>query len=439
METKNTLIKNITVISPVNNNITNNVQIKKGTSILIENDRIAEISSNISENAIDKVINGNGKIAIPGLINTHTHVPMNLFRGLADDLELDSWLNDHIWPMEANLNGEFTYIGALHGILEMIKTGTTTFNDMYFYLNDIAKAVEESGVRGVLSYGMIDFFDDEKRKTELKESTKTVKEFNGKYDRIKINYGPHSIYTCSKELLIETRALANKYNTGIHIHMSETKKEIDDVYEAQGKHPFEYLEEIGFLGEDVLAAHCVWLNNKEIAIIKENNVKISHNPCSNMKLASGIAPIDKLTENNICVSLGTDGASSNNNLDLFEEMKFASLLQKVNTFNPEVLPAGKILEMATIDAAKALGMENEIGSIEEGKKADIILLDTSNVNLTPTVNSLISHIVYSGNGYNVDTTICNGEILMEDKEVKTLNEQEIIKKTNETVKLMKEA
>ena len=408
-------------------------------SILIKEDIIGEIGDNIDENDVDKVIDGKNKITLPGLINTHTHLSMSLFRGLADDLELDTWLNDHIWPMEANLNEKYCYIGALLGACELIKSGTTTFSDMYFYMEDVARAVDESGIRGILSFGMIDFGDEERRNLQFSENLSLFENCNDTADgRIKVFLGPHSPYTCSKELLERAREEADKNNTCLHIHVAETKKELEDVIEATGKRPFEYLNDIGFLGPDVIAAHSVWLSDEEIAIIKEKDVKISHNPCSNMKLASGISPVTKLLEEGICVSLGTDGDSSNNNLDLIEEMKMASLLQKVDTLDPKVLTAEETLKMATINGAKTLHLEDEIGSIEVGKKADIILIDTNDVNLIPESSSLASNIVYAANGSNVDTTICNGKILMENRKILVLDEEKILEDAKIAIQELKE-
>jgi 5-methylthioadenosine/S-adenosylhomocysteine deaminase len=437
METRNILIKDATILKQENTN-GKVVQSGKKESLLIENDKIAKISPKIDSIAIDKVIDGTKKILMPGLINTHTHISMNLFRGLADDMELDTWLNNHIWPMEANLKGEYCYIGALLAQIEMIKSGTTTFNDMYFFMEDVAKSVEESGIRGCLSYGMIDFGDEQKRENEFKENISLIKKCNNAANgRIKTFFGPHSTFTTSKELLERVRDEANKYNVGIHIHMNETEKEINNVLEATGKRPFEYLDDIGFLSGDVLAAHGVWLSKKEIAIIKKNNVKISHNPCSNMKLASGISPVDELLANDICVSIGTDGAASNNNLDMFEEMKFASLLQKISTMSPNALPTDKVLNMATLDGAKSLGLANDIGSLEVGKYADMILIDTNSPNLTPMSNQISSNLVYAANGHNVSTTICNGEILMENRKLTKLNENEIMKKAKIAIEELK--
>ncbi len=432
--TNTILIKNALILNP-KNNFENRKQ-----SLLIKDDLIFEISDEIDDSNVDKIINADGKILLPGLINTHTHLSMTLFRGLADDLSLDSWLNEHIWPMEANLNGEYCYIGALLGAVELIKSGTTTFSDMYFYMEDVARAVDDAGIRAVLSYGMIDFGDEEKREAEIKENLALYNSCNGMADgRIKVFFGPHSPYTASEELLIKVRQLADEYNMGIHIHVSETQKEINDSLDEKGLRPFEYLDKIGFLGPDVLAAHCVWLSDEEIEIIKKHNVKVSHNPCSNMKLASGVSPVFKLIENDVCVSIGTDGASSNNNLDLIEELKTASLLQKVSTLDPKVLNSDQSIEMATIKGAQALGLDSEIGSIEVGKKADIILIDTNTPNMVPDSSSLSSNIIYSANGSNVDTTICNGKILMENKKLTVLDETEIYAKARKAIKELKEA
>ena len=270
------LIKNAFILNSDNSE-------SKKQSLLIKNDIIAEISDEIDESNVDKIIDAKGKILLPGLINTHTHLSMTLFRGLADDLSLDSWLNDHIWPMEANLNGDYCYIGALLGAVELIKSGTTTFSDMYFYMEDVARAIDDAGIRAVLSYGMIDFGDEERRKNEINENLSLFKNCNGMADgRIKVFLGPHSPYTASEELLVQVRQLADEYNMGIHIHVSETEKEINDSLDEKGLRPFEYLDKIGLLGPDVVAAHCVWLSDKEIEIIKKHDVKISHNPCSNI-------------------------------------------------------------------------------------------------------------------------------------------------------------
>jgi 5-methylthioadenosine/S-adenosylhomocysteine deaminase len=422
MESQSIMIKNATIIGP---------EIKKG-SLLIENDKITSIHNNINSNDADEVIDGEGKVLIPGLVNSHTHLSMTLMRGLADDLPLDTWLNEYIWPVEANLDGEHCYTGALLACAEMIKSGTTTCSDMYFFMDHVAQALEESGLRGVLSHGMIDQGDPDKRKQEFKETTRIIKKCHDTADgRIKVAFGPHSPYTCSRELLEGVRKEADKYGLKIHIHVAETSYEVDQTIETQGKRPFEYLEDIGFLKEDVMAAHAVWLSDNEMDIIKEREVKLSHNPASNMKLASGVAPISKLLSKGICVSLGTDGAASNNNLDLLEEMKIAALLQKVNTPDPTVLSAEEVFKVATINGATVMGLDDEIGTIEVGKKADLVLVDMRSPHLTPFRHP-ISHLVYSANGSDVDTVICNGKILMQEKELLTIQENELMLQAEES-------
>jgi 5-methylthioadenosine/S-adenosylhomocysteine deaminase len=273
---------------------------------------------------------------------------------------------------------------------------------------------------------MIDLFDEEKRKGEYKETLRIIEKCHNTADgRIKVALGPHTPYTCSPELLNWVRKKADEKGLKIHIHVSETQKEVEDSLNDRKKRPFEYLEDINFLGPDVIAAHSVWLSGAEIALIKDNNVKISHNPLSNMKLASGMSPVSDMLANGVCVSLGTDGVASNNNLDLFQEMKTASLLQKVRNLDPTVLPASQVLEMATINGATALGMEEEIGTIEVGKKADIVLVDMKTPHLTPYRNP-ISHLAYSAEGSDVSTVICNGKILMREKEVLVLDEVEVL-------------
>lgn len=421
METKNILIDNVTILGN---------EVKKG-SVLVENDIIIDITGKTGRNNADIIINGEKKVLMPGLVNTHTHLSMSLLRGLADDLHLDTWLNDHIWPVEANLTGDFCYAGALISCIEMIKSGTTTLNDMYFFMDDVAKAVDESGLRGMLCHGMIDLGDDEKRKVEFKETERIIEKCHNAADgRIKVAFGPHAPYTCSEELLMGVRKKADKMDLKIHIHVSETEFEVQQVTEAHGARPFEYLNEIGFLSNDVIAAHAVWLSDKEIDIIKENEVNLSHNSASNMKLASGISPVSKLMESDVNVSLGTDGSASNNNLDMIEEMKIAALLQKVNTMDSTVLPAEKVFNMATINGAKALGLQDEIGTIETGKKADLVLVDMKTPHLTPFRHPM-SHLVYAANGADVDTVICNGEILMQNKELIVLDEVEVIKLAEE--------
>lgn len=398
-------------------------------SVLIEDDIIREISADLSPGDADIVIDGHEKLMIPGLVNTHTHLSMTLFRGVADDLPLDRWLNDHIWPMEARLSGEYCYAGALLGCAEMIKSGTTAFNDMYFFMDDVARAVDEAGLRCVLSHGMIDLGDNEKRRAELKESRRIIRKCHGMADgRVMVALGPHSPYTCSEELLKETASMAAEHGIKIHIHLSETEDEVKNVLERHGKTPVEFLDDTGVLGPGTVAAHCVWLSDDEMEILADRDVKVSHNPSSNMKLASGVSPVTRLIERGVNVSLGTDGAASNNNLDMIEEMKTASLLQKVSLQDPTALPARRVLEMATINGAESLGMD--AGVIEEGKKADIVLLNVRRPHLVPWRNPA-SHLVYSASGSDVETVICNGEILLDGGELERINENYVMEVAEE--------
>ncbi|WP_321211386.1 amidohydrolase family protein [Methanothermobacter sp. DP] len=393
-------------------------------SVLMEGNTIEEVSDSLSPGDADTVIDGHGKLLIPGLVNTHTHLSMTLFRGMADDLPLDRWLNDHIWPAEAHLNGEYCYAGALLGCLEMIRSGTTTFNDMYFYMDEVACAVDDTGLRCVLSHGMIDLGDDDRRRAEMRESLRIIRECHGMADgRIKVALGPHSPYTCSEELLRETARLAAEHGVGIHIHVSETEDEVREVSEARGMSPVEYLDATGVLGPGTVAAHCVWLKENEMEILSERGVKVSHNPSSNMKLASGISPVPELMGRGVNVSIGTDGAASNNNLDMFEEMKTASLLQKVSLHDPTALPAMDVFRMATVNGAEALGVNS--GLIEEGRLADLVVLNTRRPHLTPWRNPA-SHLVYSAGGADVDAVICDGRILLLEGELKVLDEEYVM-------------
>lgn len=424
MESQTILIKNTTIIGN---------EIKKG-SIFLEDNKISSLKDNLNSKDAETVIDGEGKVLIPGLVNTHTHLPMTLMRGLADDLVLDTWLNDHIWPTEANLDGELCYAGAKLACAEMIKSGTTTFNDMYFFMDHVAQAVDESGIRGNISYGMLDMGDEEKRKAEYKESLRIIdKCHNTAGGRIKVSLGPHAPYTCSTELLSWVRKKASQLGVRIHIHVSETEFEVKNIIDTYQARPFEYLDRIGFLDDDVLAAHAVWPSDNEMEIIKEKGVNISHNPISNMKLASGVSPVAKMMDKGINVSLGTDGAASNNNLDMLEEMKIAALQQKVTTFDPTVLKADDAFKMATIGGATALGLADEIGTIEVGKKADLVLVDMKAPHLTPYRHP-ISHLVYAAGGGDVDTVICNGQILMQERELLTMDEKAVIEEAEEATR-----
>ena len=392
---------------------------KKETNVYIEDNIIQEIGK---KTEADYVIDGKNKAVIPGMVNTHTHAAMCLFRGYADDMNLEEWLQTKIWPLELKLKPEDVYMGTKLACLEMIKTGTTTFNDMYFFMESAAKSIDEMGLRAFLSYGFIDLFNDEKREKEIKKTKETIRNIENMHsDRIKPSLGPHAVYTVSEEGLRWIKDYADEKNLLVHFHLAETKKENEDFVKKYSKKPIKYLEEIGFLDKKLIAAHCIWLNNDDISLLEKHNVKISYNPVSNMKLASGVFNYQKMKK--LTVSLGTDGCASNNNLDMFEEMKIGSLLQK-SYFNDEtIMPAKEIFSIATENGAKALGLN--AGKIEEGKLADVLLIDLKKPELTPN-HDLISDLVYSANGSAVDTTICNGKILMKNRRVK--NEEEILEK-----------
>lgn len=396
--------------------------LKNGT-VVIEDGKITEIGEKTSESA-DTVIDAKHSAVMPGLVNTHTHAAMTLFRGYADDLQLADWLEGHIWPAEAKLTAEDVYKGSLLACLEMIRSGTTSFADMYFYMDETAKAVEASGLRASLCHGLIELWNEEKGATDLKEGKRFVRAWQGAADgRIKTMYGPHAPNTCSEEYLTKVREEADRDGAGIHIHLLETEAELLAMKERYGKCSVHLLEDIGFLGPDVLAAHCVWLSDGDIEILGKRGVNVSHNVISNMKLASGIAPVHKMLEKGVNVSLGTDGCASNNNLDLFEEMKTAALLHKVNTFSPTALPARQVLQMGTVNGAKALGTET--GMLKVGMKADLIVVDMKKPHLTPCFD-VPSHLVYSAKGSDVRTTIVNGKVLMDDYKVLALDEQKVM-------------
>jgi len=396
-------------------------------SVAIEGDKIVAVGKGVETKA-ETVIDARGKAILPGLINAHTHLSMTLLRGVADDMPLMEWLETKIWPIEENLTADDCYIGALLGCLEMIKSGTTCFADQYFYMEDVARAVEEAGIRGVLSRGIIELDDPKKRETTIRESERLVKTCHGKANgRILTMFGPHAAYTCSPECLMQVKELARKYGVGIHIHISESQDEVDKVMKKYGKRPIEHLDSIGFLGPEVLAAHCVWLTEREIAAIQKRGVKPVHNPVSNMKIACGVAPVPEMLAAGIPVALGTDGAASNNSLDMCNEMKFAALLNKVHKFDPTALPAQKVLEMATINGAIALGLRDKIGSLEVGKKADIVLVDMKKPHLVP-LHNVVSHLVYSAVGGDVDTVVVDGKVLMQGRKVLTLDENKVLEK-----------
>lgn len=392
------------------------------TNLYIKDKTIYHIGDIREDIEVSRIIEGKNKLAMPGLVNAHTHIGMSLLRNYADDLPLHEWLNDAIWPIEARLTGEDVYWGSLLSMVEMIESGTTSFCDMYFFMDQVGKAVKESGMRGVLTRGMV---EDDNPEDKLKETKDLFNNWNGKADgRIKVMVAPHAPYTCSPEFLIKSRDLAEELNTGIHIHLSETKKEVEDSYKDHNKSPIKHVADLGLLDLHTIAAHCVHVDDEDIDILLEKNVYPVNNPESNLKLASGFTPVSKMLEKGISVSLGTDGSSSNNNLNMFEEVHLAALVNKAVDLNATSVSAYEALEMGTINGAKALAWEDEIGSIEKGKKADLILIDLDKPHLYPKHN-LISALSYSVQGADVDTVIVDGKIIMENREVKTLDVEKI--------------
>jgi len=391
------------------------------TDVRIEENRFSRIGPNqATEDA--RLLDGSGMAILPTFVNMHTHAAMTLMRSYADDLELHDWLTNYIWPLEAKMDEEDVYNGARLACLEMIKSGTTCFNDMYWHYHGTARAVEEMGLRAMLSSVFIDFSDEEKA-AEQRKLTKMLfyKEADTYSDRIGFALGPHALYTVSEKSLRWIRDFADENDLLIHIHISETVKEVDECLAKYGLRPVQWLDKVGLLGPNVIAAHVVHVTNEEIRILAERGVKVVHNPASNMKLASGSFPFGKMAARGVNVSLGTDGCSSNNNLDMMEEMKLASLLAKLHHNDPTMLPTQEIFGMATVKGAGILGWD--CGEIAEGKLADCMLVNLSNHRLVPGYH-LIDDMVYSADSSCIDTVICDGRILMEKGYVE--GEEEII-------------
>jgi 5-methylthioadenosine/S-adenosylhomocysteine deaminase len=407
--------------------------IEKGL-IAIKGDKIGYVGrfSEAPKIKAEKIIEGCGKVAIPGLVNCHTHVAMTLFRGIGEDQDLNKWLNETIWPLEAKLKPRDVYDGALLGCLEMIKSGVTCFADMYFHEDMVAKAVKESGLRAVLAPGILEAGSPERGEKLLKEAIEFAEKHRGAADgRISVRLGPHAIYTCSSSLLKKVREAASSLNAGIHVHLAESKEMVKLAKVKYGLTEVELLESIGFLKPDVLAAHCICLSERERQIMAKHDVKVAYNPVANMKIAQGIPKIKDLMDLGVTVGIGTDGPASNNAIDMLKDVKFAALLQKVHYMDPTVMPAYQVVRMATVNGAKALGLEANVGSLEAGKKADIVLINFEKPHLTPR-HDIYANIVYSACGSDVETVIVNGAILMEGREVKTLDEEDVMRRASRT-------
>ncbi len=394
----------------------------------------------------EEVLELPNRIIIPGFVDSHTHVAMTLLRGLKDDADLMEWLQKYILPMEMRLKSSDVYYGALYGIAEMLCSGITMFLDMYYHEIEIAKAVADAGVRAMLSYGSADVFfnrspDEEFKiaenfRTELENLAKT----RNAEDRLFFAYGPHSPYGCTKELLEIFKEKSKETGYRIHIHLAETLAEVQQVKENTGYTPIEYLESIGFLNEKVMAAHVVWVEEKEFDILKRRRVNVLHNPISNLKLASGIAPVPRMLAEGINVALATDGPASNNRLDMFREMHVAAIIHKGYNRDPKIVPAHTVLEMATINGANALGLDKMIGSIEVGKKADLVVINIHKGPHGTPIHDPYAMIVYALDQSYVESVMVDGKWVYKDGEYANIDIDKIREKVQEIrLRLMEEA
>ena len=427
MQDADLIIKNGTILTMDSKN-----SILENGFLAIRGDSISHIGTgDMPSIKADKIIDAKGGLVLPGLVNGHTHAAMTLFRGLADDLPLMQWLENYIFPAERNMDAEFVYTGTQLALAEMILSGTTTFCDMYLFEEEVAKAAKKAGVRCLAGEVLYDFPSPNYGSVEngLEYTESLIQKWRDD-PIVSIAVEPHSLFTCSPELLIASNELALKHRVPLIIHVAETLNEVSEIKRKYAKTPIEHLDSLGLLGAHLIADHCVHLGQSEITKMAECDVKVVHNPESNMKLASGIAPIPELIKQGVTVGLGTDGCASNNNLDLFSEMDTAAKLHKVHAMDPTVVDAATVLRMATIEGARALGLQDITGSLEIGKKADVIVIDTHKPHLTPMYNAT-SHLVYAASGNDVIHSVINGKLVMEDRKLLTLDLDEIIAHSRE--------
>jgi cytosine/adenosine deaminase-related metal-dependent hydrolase len=440
---KRTIIKNAEIVT-----MDQNETITHG-DLLIEDDRIQSVGPIVQPKPGDYVIDGTGRTVIPGFIQTHIHLCQTLFRGKADDLELMDWLRKRIWPLEAAHDDESIYLSALLGIGELVSGGSTTIVDMetVHYTNEAFQAIAESGIRALSGKVMMDKGSDvplglqEKTDDSIRESVDLLEKWNGHdHGRIRYAFAPRFVISCTESLLTQVRDLAEHYDVFVHTHASENRGEIEIVEQDTGMRNITYLDHIGLAGERLILAHCIWLTEEEKMIIRKRGVHVSHCPGSNLKLASGIAQVPQMADMGINLGLGADGAPCNNNLDMFQEMRLAALIQKP-VHGPTAMNARQIFRMATIDGAKAVGLENEIGSLEVGKKADLAILNLNTFHCNPMFGTdAISRIVYSAMSSDVETTIIDGRIVMENRQMKTIDQTFVLKESEVAIKrLMKRA
>jgi len=402
----------------------------ENAALAVSCDRIAAIGSksDIEQNyRAPRAIHVEDGLLLPGFVNCHTHAAMTCFRGIADDMDLMDWLRNYIFPAEArNLNPHVVYWASLLACAEMIKSGTTTFCDMYIFEDETAQAASEAGMRCLLGEGLFDFPSPSCQTPAegLAYSRRLIEKWRN-HPRIGVLITPHSLYTCSHDLLIEAKALADEYGLMIGIHLLENGMELAGLDLKFDKGAVSYLEEIGYLNERLLAYHAVCLSSQDIRRFAQSGCKVSHNPASNMKLASGVAPVPEMLAAGVCVGLGTDGCASNNTLDMIREMSLASKLHKVHRLDPTVMDAKTMVHMATLGGAKTIGLEDLIGSLEVGKQADIIVIDMKKPHLTPVYNDY-SHLVYAASGADVHTVVIAGRPVMENRRLLTIDESDVM-------------
>jgi 5-methylthioadenosine/S-adenosylhomocysteine deaminase len=411
------LVKNSTIVTQNDGR-----EILKG-DILVKDGRIEDVGKNIDEKA-EIVIDGTNKIAIPGLVNAHTHIVMGLLMGHGEGLPLQEWLEKKIWPTEAKLTKEDTRTGSLLGMLESIRSGVTAFNEMYIYhVDETAKAAQQIGIRVSIPRAMFDLVPGRERDDELAAGEAFIREWKGKRPLITPTVSCHAPYTCSEELMVKAKETAKEMGLKFHIHLSETRKEMLDILKKTGKYPFEYMDSLGLVDENSIFAHASWVTKREIKLAGDKGATIAHCPISNMKLATGgICPITEYDAAGANVTIGTDGAASNNSLNLFESIKLAALLQKHRYWKANIISAQKIFDFATINGARALGIN--AGSIEKGKLADIVLLERG-ANMMPE-HDIIANLVYAAGPQNVTDVIIGGRLIMKDRKILTVDEKRTI-------------
>lgn len=423
------LLKSILAVLPENDR-----DVIKETDIYIEGSRIVGIGEKPEGFSADKVVDGKDRLAIPGLINCHTHSYMSFMRNVADDLSFMDWLFGTIDPIEQQMTDEDTYWGACLAIIEMMKSGTTCFNDMQMNIHQTTRAVKESGMRAVICRGLVGSGNDEAGQSRLKQAYEE-RDAAKDCDRLTFMLGPHAPYTCDDAYMRIVSEEAKKNNMGIHVHLSESESEIQQIKEKYGCSPIEMADKNGLFDVPAIAAHCVQITESDMDILRKKHVSVVTNPASNMKLGNGFAPVPAMLEKGINVCLGTDGAASNNSLNLFHELSLLTLIHKGVNRTSQCISAREGFRIATINGAKALGLEKETGSLEVGKKADIAILNLNTPSLTPR-NNLLAGLSYSANGSEVETVIIDGKVTMENRKVLTLDEALVYQKVNDIITRM---